>query len=260
MNNNTRPFCDIHVHVGYFQKPTYFSPQHVVDLLDKLRIASCVVSSLSTGMAHNGYKEACREIQFILEHAQREILPALWVTPEMLMRSKHLKAFNEYPYYMFKIHGYMNDWHSSPKLLERVFAIAEEQDLPVMLHTGGRSESDAGRYQAVCQKYSNVKVVLAHGRPIAEAMSVIRTTKNVWVDTAFMSLNDIKRIVTSGLSDKIVYGSDLPLDEHFYPKAYPITRYRYRVNKLIETFGEAMFDQWSGKNFIQIVGNRRNVI
>jgi predicted TIM-barrel fold metal-dependent hydrolase len=238
------PFvCDTHVHVGRFSDGHYFSPQRVCELLKKLGIGRWVVSSTSKG--NNDFEIVMAEINAMLNIAPDQTLPLLWLTPQMLESSEDLRDYDRFPIYGFKIHGFMDDWHNRPELLRRVFQIAAERKLPVVLHTGGRSESEAGAYAEVCQEFGHVKTVLAHGRPVKQAIEVMKHSQNVFVDTAFMPVADIRRIVKSVGTDRILFGSDFPLDEYFCPTQSAVTRYRNRVNALVTAFGEQTFLLWN---------------
>lgn len=238
------PFiCDAHVHVGRFSDGHYFSPQRVCELLKKLGISRWVVSSTSTG--NNDFEIVMDEINTMLESALDQTLPLLWITPQMLESSEDLKDYDKFPIHGFKIHGFTDDWHNRSELLRRVFQIAAERKLPVVLHTGGRLESEAGAYAELCQEFGHVKTVLAHGRPVKQAIDVMKHSQNVFVDTAFMPLADIRRVVKSLGVDRILFGSDFPLDEYFYPTESVTVRYRRRVRAMVDAFGLATFMLWN---------------
>ena len=59
--------------------------------------------------------------------------------------------------------------------------------------------------------YPKTRFLLAHYRPLPEAISLISGYSNVYGDTAFVSETDIQKIVEEGLSQKIILGSDFPI-------------------------------------------------
>lgn len=247
---NVAPFiCDSHVHVGQF-KELYFSPGEVIKKLKKLGIAKWAVSSTSTCDREFNFEKVKQELSEMMALAPEQTLPILWIRPEMLEASKDLDRYDVLPFVAFKIHGLSHKWDPKGKSLRRVFHIASERNIPLLLHTGGSPHTDAGVYSDVCSQFPDVMVVLAHGRPVEQAIAVMKRCHNVHVDTAFMPVKDIKQIVASGLSDRIIFGTDSPIDRWFYPKQSQITRYKNRVNALVKTFGEKTFLEWASADHL----------
>lgn len=110
----------------------------------------------------------------------------LWVTHSMLRKSRDLSLYLDDGIRGLKVHGCSEKWRPNGKLFARVFDIAKERNLAVMLHTGEKDECFAGMYEPVIKKHLKVKVILAHGRPLAQTMDVLRSCPNAFVDTAFM--------------------------------------------------------------------------
>ncbi|MFZ4857691.1 MAG: amidohydrolase family protein [Desulfuromonadaceae bacterium] len=250
---DTLALCDIHVHVGHF-RGLYFSPQYVVDAMRLLHVKRWAVSSTSTCAYIGGYDMASRELREIIELAPNEAIPILWLTPDMIEESPNLNRFEEIPYRMLKVHGYSHDWHTNDKLFEQVFIAARKRSLPVLIHTGGRPESDAGRYTKICKSFSDIIIILAHGRPIDETIKVMKQCPNVWVDTAFMPIEDIQTLIDERLEKRVVFGSDYPLDAFFFPKQSEQKRYRKNIRSIIKTYGEEQLSCWAIQNFATIVG------
>ena len=96
---------------------------------------------------------ACRELREVIELAPDEAIPVLWLTPEMLVESPDLSRFEDIPYRMLKIHGFAHDWHTNNQLIEQVFIAAQNRNIPVLIHTGGRPENAALRRYTATQKY-----------------------------------------------------------------------------------------------------------
>jgi predicted TIM-barrel fold metal-dependent hydrolase len=80
--------------------------------------------------------------------------------------------------------------------------------------------------------YPYVKTILAHGRPIDQAYKIIRQYSNAHVDTAFMPIEDINFLIENGVKNKIIFGSDYPIDSYFYPEQDRKERYASRLNQL----------------------------
>jgi predicted TIM-barrel fold metal-dependent hydrolase len=240
--------CDSHVHVGLFKDEVYFDPVQVARDMDKLGVKKWIFSTTSTG--NLPFEDIKKEIETVIEASAGSAYPFLWVTPEMLGNSPNLQEYFFCRFYGIKIHGY-NGWKPNGKKLERVFHIAEEKNLPVMLHTGGRSYCEAGMYLRICEKFSGVKVILAHGRPLHETIAVMKNCPNTYVDTAFMPTGDIKSLINLNLASRILFGTDYPITSYYYqtPKR---TYYRRHVKNIKARIGEKAFWEISS-NFLAII-------
>lgn len=241
---------DCHVHVGRFKDGYYFDPSKVHSILRNLGIGAWVVSSTST--SDDDFEIVRDEINNLVRCAPDRTLPLLWVTPEMEKLSNDLSMYDGFPIYGIKVHGYANNWNLRHDGLKNVFRIADRKKLPVILHTGGSPESDAGVYAKLCQEFRKVMVVLAHGRPIHQAIQVMINNPNVYIDTAFMALHDIRSVVESVGNNRILFGTDFPLDSYFYPNQSLAARYKKRVITLVDAFGTDSYLSWNRENFEKV--------
>ena len=162
---------DIHVHIGKFRDGLYFAPEQVAADMKALGVTRWAFSSTSTG--HVPFRFVRDEIERAVEASGGAAVPLLWVTPGMLRHSRDLSCYFFREFYGLKIHG-MQGWEPNGAELRRVFKVAEERDLPVLLHTGGRTSCEAGAYLGVCAEFPSVRVILAHGQPIDQTVAVMK--------------------------------------------------------------------------------------
>jgi len=240
--------CDAHVHVGYF-RDQYFSPDAVIAGLRKLKVHQWAVSSSST--SGKPWSFVRKEYERIVELAPDESVLLLWVTPAMLKHSGDLSVFSILPFRGIKIH-WTNGWNPHGKQMERLFSIAQERQWPIVVHTGVDGGCQAGEYEAICHKYSSVRVVLAHGRPIDQAASLMKSARNVWADTSFMPNRDIHLLASQGVAGKVLHGSDYPAPTVFYKT--PICRYYQRRLMALRTLGNSAYQNITANNFNRIYG------
>ncbi|WP_299299542.1 amidohydrolase family protein [uncultured Fretibacterium sp.] len=247
MSGITPLLGDVHVHVGHFNDGLYFSPSQVVGDMRALGVKRWVVSSTSTG--NIPFPLVRKEIEDTLELSEGEALPFLWVRPEMLMRSRDLGRYFFCGFWGFKVHGYQG-WNPDGRALRRVFAIAAERGLPVMLHTGGRPWCEAGVYRKICLEFGTVPTILAHGRPVEQTIEVMRDCPNVYTDTAFMPVKDIVCLQKNGLLSRTLFGSDFPVMKLFFKTPVRLY-YRRRVQAVSKAIGQDAFHEiaWENINF-----------
>ncbi len=200
-----------------------------------------------------------REFRSMLDEAPEMTYPILMVSPDMLKNSPDLKKYLTLPWCAIKVHGYFHPWQPFGKPIRRILAIARDLGLPVMLHTGGRDRSDAGSHSRLCAEFHDVPMILAHGRPIAQAIRVMKDCGNVFADTAFMPLDDVKAAIAAGLSDRIVFGSDLPANKEFYPRVSYAKWYKPQVEGLFG-LNAPEFSKWTRGNFVMLFKKRPSVL
>ena len=227
---------DFHVHMGqYFDD--YYTPPRILRTLQLAGITHFAYSSTSTIIADDP--------DFLLEErvAMHELSegrakPILWVTHDMLKRSPDLSLYmNDAGGKIcgLKIHGVSEKWPPNGRELQQVFKIAQERRLFVKIHTGEREECEAGMYGKICTKFPDVRVVLAHGRPIGQAVDILRDCPNAYVDTSFMPHSHFQQLMAAarqeGFTDRILFGTDTPIPGRHLKSSLP----RHLRNRIAQT-------------------------
>ena len=207
---------DNHVHVGWFTDG-YHSPRDVWHSEMAAGVDGMVVSSTST--CAELYKVVVREMRELVRIGGNRIFPILWLTPTMLKKRYAL------PYMLHskvKWRGVKMHWEAQPewahnaKLVEKALEVARRIGGPVLLHTGEFPSCHAGLFGDLIKKHPDLTFVMAHGRPTDEAIEVLKQYPNTWVDTAFMPMSDLRMLIEQGMSDRVIFGTDVPINRVFY--------------------------------------------
>jgi predicted TIM-barrel fold metal-dependent hydrolase len=165
----------------------------------------------------------------LCKHAPDRLLPCGAVDP---VHSKDLARDAEelifrHKIRLIKVHGphagyAPDDYLRDKPALARVYALAEQEGVPVMFHTGTSifpgARSKYGNPMAiddVAIDFPKLKIIMAHGgRPLwmAEAFFLMRRHPNVYMDISGIPpkllLNYFPRI--EEIADKTMFGSDWP--------------------------------------------------
>ena len=213
---------DIHVHMGQFFDD-YYTPPRVLRTLRAAGITHFAYSSTSTIVTDDAgfLLEECIAMH---ELSNGNAKPILWVTHDMLKKSKDLSLYmNEAGGKIvgLKVHGVSEHWDPFGKNLKRAFDIAKEHKIFVMLHTGEREECEAGLYNRICSAYADVPVVLAHGRPLPQTIQMLRECPNTYVDTSFMPHEHLQILLNAGFADRILFGTDTPIPGRHLKSSLP---------------------------------------
>lgn len=209
---------DNHVHVGWYTNG-YHSPKEVWCAEKEAGVDDIAVSSTST--CAELYKLVIQEMKELKRLGSNHVHPILWVTPRM-MRTYGIRKMlsSKVAWEGIKMHWEAHrEWYYNSWLVKKVLQIASERHLPILLHTGSFKECHASVFTELCKDHPDITFVLAHGRPVGETINVLCTASNTYVDTAFMPIEDLKRIVGAGFADRILFGTDAPINTVYYNRA-----------------------------------------
>lgn len=241
---------DIHVHYGQFRGKFYPPEQVIADLrtigVDQIGLMPSISKTGDNVLESH-------KIMAELTHNNKDfIIPILWIHPATrLVAIKQM--LNEVPYRIIKIHCCFHNWHKNPNKLQKVIAIAKEKNLPIMFHTGGRKESYAFSFKKICKENPDNIFILAHSRPVKGTINILRNCSNVYCDTAFVPMNDLKLVINSGLEDRILFGTDYPIINAFEGFQQDKLLYIEIISKLRSEVSEKIFKKITEDNFKNIL-------
>jgi predicted TIM-barrel fold metal-dependent hydrolase/ribosomal protein L37AE/L43A len=211
---------DNHIHIGQFEE-IYYDPLEILRIVKDAEVTEAAYSSTTSGKEGVKYSEVYSEIAKAVSMFSPEIFkPYLWFVPSY--RAEGLtaeKAFSDAPYKGIKIHPFANDWDLSQNnirsCLHGLFEFAQDKNLPVLIHTGPNGVDAPGRFEAFFGKYPKTTIILAHCRPIEEAIAMLKKYPNVRGDTAFVPIEWVQMLADNKLEDKIILGSDFPVTHYW---------------------------------------------
>jgi uncharacterized protein len=111
-----------------------------------------------------------------------------------------------------KLHPRAEQFPLDTPQLQDVFALADERKLPVLVHAG-RGIPSLGRHAlAVCERFPNVRLILAHAG-ICDLAWIWQATSdhpNLFFDTAWWSASDLLTLYTLVPPRHVLFASDAP--------------------------------------------------
>jgi len=238
---------DLHLHMGQFYE-RYYSPEFIYQAISDNNINKALISSTTT--CEENYAKVISEIHQLIVYGKEKIFPVLWVTPKMI-KSNNLAYMLEsnIQWKCIKIHGLIHNWAPNGKLFKQVIDLAIKIQLPILIHSGGDKRCDAGSYLRIIKNNPQQTFILAHGRPIDEAINVIKHCTNAYVDTAFMSLEHIVLLIENKLEERILFGSDFPITIHNESNIYVNDWYQNRISEIVDIIGIDKFKIMNEYNF-----------
>lgn len=242
---------DSHIHVGQFNS-FYISPIDLSQLMNKIGVDYYAVSS--TTICDEDYKKVLSEIYELIQLDGEKVLPIMWITPESLKGNIAWFLESNIPWKCLKIHPYLHPdgWKPDGELVQEVIDIARELSLPLLIHTGNESYCYASRFEELYQQHPDIRFILAHGRPNNEAICLAKQYDNVFVDSAFMPIHEMKMFIDNDISHKLLWGTDMCIQKHFYPDVDMQTYYRDKLEAFRAICNNDKFYQVTSHNAMKV--------
>lgn len=209
---------DFHTHLGQFYH-IYTSPADLLRIMDDVGVDKFACSS--TSICGRNYGKVLNEMSKLVQLAGNRVFPVLWIIPSMLHNGVLQRFLNsDIEWKMLKIHPQINptEWQSGGCNLQYVIKLAKKMNLPLLIHTGEHPGCYPSLFERAIRNNPEVTFVLAHGRPIQETIQLMLQYKNIWTDIAFMPKDNLKQLIDNGLSNRILFGTDAPINKYFYPE------------------------------------------
>lgn len=232
---------DNHVHVGWYTDG-YHSPREIWDTAKLSGIDEFAVSSTST--CAEKYKLVVREMRELQRLGGDKVHPILWLTPRML-RTYGIRYMlhSRIKWKGVKLHWFAHpEWGKNKPILQYALDIVKQLNVPLLLHSGEQGCCQSHLFAPICKELKST-IVLAHGRPLDETMLLLKEYPNAMVDTAFMPTEHVIILVENGYEDRIVFGTDTPI-QMVYDSSKPMI---FHVKNQIEELISVMHKDISSK-------------
>ena len=216
------PVIDFHAHGGSWGRYGVIDdPKLYIKLMDSAGIDKACINSIFFGDAR--WANNLVYDRFVTKFPDRFIGVA-FATPHYPQETiKELeRSFNELNFKFLKLYPLYYGQPSVSDGFQPIFEWANQKEIPIMCH--GRYGTDAPgttqlkRYEKFTKEYPKIKWVIAHAGGGADLDSV-KTAKelpNIWLETCGSGngLYAVSYAVNHGLSDRILFGSDMPIMDY----------------------------------------------
>ena len=248
---------DSHIHVGQFDD-RYVSPSDIMELMELTGVDKYAVSSTTQCVCD--YECVLHEMTALIETDGSKVLPVMWLTPDALDGNIAWYLESEIPWRMLKIHPFLDktEWHPLGGCFAEVLDIARELNLPLLIHTGNDECCRADLFEEPICNNPDITFVLAHGRPVESALGIAGRYANAYVDSAFMPMEDMDRFIRSGLSAKLLWGTDLCIPKFFDPEIDLCEYYTARLKSLQSLCTDTQYEEITHVNAEKIFGIEEN--
>jgi uncharacterized protein len=210
---------DAHMHVGDF--PGLFDVSLHREGLEAL-MAECGIDQVLLFYPDNAY---VREVVEAVPGAYALV----WANPTRPGHLEEVEHFLEHPRFLgVKLHPLLDSYPPADAMVDPLWRLAAERDVPVLAHTGHPIFTLPWSYEDVARKHPDVRLVLGHmghGNVVYvnAAIDVAERNPNVYLETSGMPMHTkIAEAVRRVGPTRVLYGSDAP----FHHPAVEILRVR----------------------------------
>lgn len=210
----------------------------------------------STSMCEENYAKVLSELRKLINLDDGKVLPVMWITPSSLKGNIAWLLESEIKWRCIKIHPFLNqkEWKPNGELIIEVIDIARELELPVLIHTGNEQCCQCGIYYSLIAKNPDVRFILAHGRPLDQVIPILKNLENVYADSAFMPIGDMKRLMDERLSHKLLWGTDMCIPQYYYPKENMVKYYQRKLESFRCVSTSSEYEQVTFHNAATLFG------
>jgi|GEM_PF-4497882 amidohydrolase len=237
---------DSHIHLGAFANGLYFSAEEIAEWSKKEKIDGFLFfQPARTSSFTKAYGEFLDDISALYELCNHKAYPALWLP---LTEFKNIDKYFFEDISAIKFHPKIES-NLSDSDFKYVMDIVAEADRPLIIHSSYDSDCSCMRIASVCERCPKSTVVIAHCRPF-EYVSQALSLPNVYGDTAYMPIIEVQKLVANGYGEKLLFGSDFPIDRYFFPEDNPLVRYDDFKRKMSSILPEVALEGNFKKLFI----------
>jgi predicted TIM-barrel fold metal-dependent hydrolase len=142
----------------------------------------------------------------------------VWINPHNEIVTPELEkciADNRQWIHGLKFHPYESQLKISSPKLKPYLELARKFNLPICVHTAQDKYSDVAMLGAVAEKNPDIIFVAAHMQLVSDnkaALEVLKKHPNVYGDTAWVDMKIAKKVLTEIGEDRILFGTDNPID------------------------------------------------
>lgn len=225
---------DAHVHIGDMMNFS-LKLEKVKEIMNGRQIAKAIVSSIdSTEVDHN--QKVIREnvktqtqvnqdlINLLKDDSNFEILA--WCKPLTEGWNQEFEDFllnNLDKIKGLKFHPFHSALKINDKRVKPYLEFANKHGLAVKVHCANDKHSRSKYTYKMAKKYPRINFIMAHlelGGNFNKAREYLLKQPNLYADTAWLPSEEVIKIIEENGQDKIIFGSDAPIDGDTHYKFY----------------------------------------
>jgi len=218
----TKYIIDTHTHIGYW--PTLSQTENNLVLSQKNHNINFSLVSFddSEYRDETEYKltkqvEGTKKALFFAKK-YKNFGVLIWIRPHKENNWQDIEKLiidNKDLIYGLKFHPACSKLKITNKKVTPYLKLAQKYDLPILVHTAMDQYSSIVYLEEVAKLYPKIKFIAAHMELYSTNQFTVKTmikNPNIYCDTAWVKPRILKYLVKHNLMDRIMFGSDSPID------------------------------------------------
>lgn len=239
---------DSHLHVGLLSDVVVVHPADVKSFVSQFGVTGGLVMPT----AHVGGNDNLKLHKVLYHEASKYgFQVALYLNLDIIKMLKDSSYDFTYPFCAFKIHPEAVNY--SDRDLDDVCTIIGGMNKPLLIHTGGVQCTRALRFESIVRRYKEQTFILCHARPSEDAFSLLNKYENVWIDTAFLSAGKIKNYVSRHNEDRILFGSDYPINRWYPLLSDDECWYQRQITEIVNNYSVRVSEKILCANYLRLL-------
>ena len=188
-----------------------YSEGDLIDNMDKNKLSSIIIQPFP---GVNDPIKTHKQISDLAKKYPGKIYGIISINPhcnEDIYIDKVKNIFNMGGFVGIKLHTLGHVISPLASDAQKVYKLAEELELPVMIHTGLTIFGEPALSLVPAKKHPNVNFILAHSGwsgHAAQAIIAALNADNIFLETSWTSIDEKKSIISIMGSDRVMLGSD----------------------------------------------------
>lgn len=237
---------DCHLHMGNLSDTDIVQPLTVKRFIQNHDVSGGAIMPTASRGGNDDFN-------FHIELYKKAVLegftPILYITPRFIEEIKNRKNIKLINFLGVKIHPDAVDYSNNS--LEIITEFAQDQNLPIFIHTGGKSSCESIRFEFLIKKFTCQTFVLCHARPSDQAFYLLDKYPNVWIDTSFLPFEELQCYINENNENRIMFGTDFPANRWYPDLPCEEKWYELQIVEILRNFPFKTAQGILGTNFIK---------
>jgi predicted TIM-barrel fold metal-dependent hydrolase len=202
---------DAHAHIGADVDGRMMSAEGMRRRMEAAGVGRSIVFPLNDPNARDDYSGPNEVIWNAHEEHPGSFVPFFRLNPHLDYEAEFARCL-ERGFRGLKLHPVSQKFELDDPPVVRLFAMAAEADLPVLIHAGFAMERIVEPLLTTVERYPNLRLILGHAAmvEVLEAVRWFEDHPNVLFETSVVRAKDLYVLFSTLDPSRISYGSDIP--------------------------------------------------
>lgn len=202
-----------HIHLGgSFVTDSCYTEEQLLKNMEDNHIDGMVVLPLAEPTPDN-FEGHNRIYRFAQQHPGK-----IWGVcdmhprhPEEVYCNEVRRCVKELGFVALKLHPLLHGVNPMSGVADKAYRIADELNIPLMVHTGLGVTHSPALYIKKAQQYPNLKIILCHAGTMDKANEAILAAQmcpNIYLEPSWCPSHYIERMIKTIGADRVIMGSD----------------------------------------------------